>query len=366
MQQIKVNPVEQIGEIFDEIENKIAIIAEYAKKNNIYADVERLKLRAEDEKIWEDPTEASKILQEYNKKRKFVEELNSFDPTGLRDLFDELAEDDPMREEVYQEVVQLNAKVEKTYISTLYKDKHDDFACFITITAGSGGLEAQDWAMMLFEMYHNFAKQSPVYSYEIIEYSEQDVGLKSGVLKLTGPSLSFPYGRLKGETGVHRLVRPSPFNANNKRHTSFSSVIVTPVIDDSITVVINESDLRIDTYRSSGAGGQHVNTTDSAVRITHVPTGVVAQCQNDRSQHRNKAEAMAILKSRLYMHEEEKRKQETGVEKHSISWGNQIRSYVLDDSRVKDLRTGTETAQPDKVLSGDIDMFLDAYIKWNI
>ena len=222
---------------------------------------------------------------------------------------------------------------------------------------------------MLFSMYDNFVKESGgEYSHEIIDYSDAEVGIKSATMRVWGATESFPYGNLRGESGVHRLVRKSPFNANNNRHTSFASVLVMPVIDEEISMEILESDLKIDTYRASGAGGQHVNKTDSAVRITHIPSGIVTQSQNDRSQHRNKSEAMKMLKSRLYtLAEEEKRREieKAGPEKGSISWGNQIRSYVLDDSRVKDLRTGVESRQPNDILAGRICEFLEAYVKWS-
>lgn len=349
--------------LIEELNDKLSVLDLYVKKNQFITIVSELQKKSNEEDFWSDNLKAAKILEELANKQKFISLLEEYKQSYniLKSVF-LIGED---LEEIEDEFDELATNIEVIYLQTLFADEHDDFGCFITVTAGSGGLEAQDWASMLFSMYENFLKSSSNYKYEISEYSDKDVGIKSAVLKVTGPSGTFPYGRLKGENGVHRLVRPSPFNANNNRHTSFASVIISPIIDDSIKIEILETDLRIDTYRSSGAGGQHVNKTDSAVRITHLPTGVVVQCQNDRSQHRNKAEALSMLKSRLYALAEEKKKLGNQVQKDSISWGNQIRSYVLDDSRIKDLRTGIESTQPDKVLAGDLDKFLDAYIKWN-
>jgi len=242
----------------------------------------------------------------------------------------------------------------------------DPNSCFVDIQAGSGGTEAQDWAAMLLRMYLRYCERKG-FKVEILEQSDGDVaGLKGASLKVIG---EYAYGHLRTETGVHRLVRKSPFDSGNRRHTSFSSVFVYPEVDDSIDIEINPSDLRIDTYRASGAGGQHINKTDSAVRLTHLPTNIVVQCQNDRSQHRNKAEAMAMMKSRLY--EEELRKRNTEKQamedgKTDIGWGHQIRSYVLDQSRIKDLRTNHETGDTQGVLDGDLDDFISASLKQGV
>jgi len=234
--------------------------------------------------------------------------------------------------------------------------------CFVDIQAGSGGTEAQDWAGMLKRMYAQYCSANG-FDAELMEETPGEVaGIKSATLKIRGPR---PYGNLRPETGVHRLVRKSPFDSNHKRHTSFASVFVYPIVDENFDVEVQDKDLRFDTYRASGAGGQHVNTTDSAVRITHLPTGIVVQCQSDRSQHRNRAEAMSMLRSRLHSMEverrnQEKREQEEG--KSDISWGHQIRSYVLDQARVKDLRTSHERGDPQRVLDGDIQDFIDTAI----
>lgn len=245
----------------------------------------------------------------------------------------------------------------------MFSNPADPLNCFIDIQAGAGGTEAQDWASMLLRQYLRYAEHKD-FKTEILEYSEGEVaGIKSATIKVEG---EYAYGLLRTETGVHRLVRKSPFDSGQGRHTSFSSVFVYPEIDDSFEVEINPADLRIDTYRASGAGGQHVNKTDSAVRITHIPSGIVVQCQNDRSQHRNRAEAMQMLKSRLYeleMRERMAEQQKLEDAKSDVAWGHQIRSYVLDQSRIKDLRTDVEISNTQKVLDGDLDPFIEASLK---
>ncbi len=245
----------------------------------------------------------------------------------------------------------------------MFSNPMDPNNCFVDIQAGSGGTEAQDWAQILERMYLRYCERKG-FRVELLEESPGEVaGLKSAALKVTG---DFAYGHLRTESGIHRLVRKSPFDSNNRRHTSFASVFVYPEVDETIEIEINPADLRIDTFRASGAGGQHVNKTDSAIRITHAPTGIVVQCQNDRSQHRNRAEAMAMLKSRLYelelrkLNEEKKAMEDTKTE---IGWGHQIRSYVLDQSRIKDLRTNVEIGNTQAVLDGDLDDFITASLK---
>lgn len=245
----------------------------------------------------------------------------------------------------------------------MFSGKRDATNAYLDIQAGSGGTEAQDWAEMLLRMYCRWA-ESKGFNPELLEVSPGEVaGIKSATIRLVG---DYAFGWSRTETGVHRLVRKSPFNANNRRHTSFASVFVSPEVDDDIDIAINPADLRIDTYRASGAGGQHVNRTDSAVRITHAPTGIVVQCQNDRSQHKNKAQAMRQLKSKLYeLAEQEQRQEQQQLEKEKadISWGSQIRSYVLDSARIKDLRTGHETGNTQAVLDGALDPFIIASLK---
>jgi len=248
----------------------------------------------------------------------------------------------------------------------MFSGELDSANCFLDIQAGSGGTEAQDWGSMLLRMYLRYAERKG-YQVEVLEQSDGEVaGIKGASIKITG---EYAYGHLRTETGVHRLVRKSPFDSGNRRHTSFSSVFVYPEVDDSIEVDINPADLRIDTYRASGAGGQHINKTDSAVRITHIPTNIVVQCQNDRSQHKNRAEAMSMLKSRMYEEELRKRnaeKQALEDTKSDIGWGHQIRSYVLDQSRIKDLRTNHEVGNTQAVLDGDLDDFIAASLKQGV
>ena len=257
----------------------------------------------------------------------------------------------------------LETTVAEMEFRRMFSGEMDANNCFLDIQAGSGGTEAQDWTSILERMYLRYC-ETKKFKVEVLEESPGEVaGLKSASLKVTG---EYAYGRLRTESGVHRLVRKSPFDANSRRHTSFASVFVYPEVDDSIEIDINPADLRTDTFRASGAGGQHINKTDSAVRITHAPTGIVVQCQSDRSQHRNRAEAMAMLKSRLFELELRKRNEEKQAmedAKTDIGWGHQIRSYVLDQSRIKDLRTNVEIGNTQAVLDGALDIFIEASLK---
>lgn len=245
----------------------------------------------------------------------------------------------------------------------MFDQPQDGNCAFVDIQAGSGGTEAQDWAQMLLRMYTMWAEKH-AFSVEMIDHTPGEVaGIKGATMHIKGP---FAYGWLRSETGVHRLVRKSPFDSGNRRHTSFASVFVSPEIDEAIEVDLDPSECRVDTYRSSGAGGQHVNTTDSAVRITHEPTGIVVQCQNDRSQHKNKAQAFKQLRAKLYQHYLQEQMQdqlEREANKDDITWGRQIRSYVLDDARIKDLRTGVESRNTQGVLNGELDPFMEAFLK---
>ena len=287
------------------------------------------------------------------------------DSKGLFDLAAEESDDETLKA-VQTDAEKIETSIAELEFRRMFSNPMDASNCFVDIQSGAGGTESQDWANMLLRMYLRYAERKN-YQIELLEESYGEVaGIKSAVFKLSG---EYAYGTLRTETGIHRLVRKSPFDSNARRHTSFASVFVYPEVDDSIEVDINPADLRIDTYRASGAGGQHVNRTDSAVRITHVPTGVVVQCQNDRSQHKNKAEAMAMLKSRLYELELRKRQSEQQKledSKSDIGWGHQIRSYVLDQSRIKDLRTDIETGNTQAVLDGDLDQFIEASLKAGI
>jgi peptide chain release factor 2 len=273
------------------------------------------------------------------------------------------ADDEDTFNEAQGELESLIEALEKLEFRRMFSGPNDNNDCYIDIQSGSGGTEAQDWANMLLRMYLRWG-EAHGFKTELIEVSDGDVaGIKSATVRIQG---EYAFGWLRTETGVHRLVRKSPFDSGNRRHTSFSSAFVYPEIDDDIDIDINPSDLRIDTYRASGAGGQHVNRTDSAVRITHEPTGIVVQCQNDRSQHKNKDQAMKQLKAKLYEFELQKQnaeKQAMEDSKSDIGWGSQIRSYVLDDSRIKDLRTGVETRNTQAVLDGGLDKFIEASLK---
>ncbi len=295
---------------------------------------------------------------------KVIEELES--RLGeTRELLDLAAEEDD--EDTVQAVAadleELEQKLHELEFRRMFSGEQDASNAFLDIQAGSGGTEAQDWAEMLLRMYLRWGERRG-FRTELIEASPGEVaGIKSATVKFEG---DYAFGWLRTETGVHRLVRKSPFDSGNRRHTSFASVFVYPEVDESIEIEINPADLRIDTYRASGAGGQHVNRTDSAVRITHLPTNIVAQCQSERSQHQNKAHAMAQLKAKLYELEMQKRnaeKQALEESKSDIGWGSQIRSYVLDQSRIKDLRTGVESGNTQAVLDGDLDQFIEASLK---
>jgi len=324
----------------------------------------------EDPKVWDNPERAQELGKEKKLLDGVVGTLAALD-TGLtdsRELF-ELArseQDDDTLHAVEQDIGKLRGVVEDLEFRRMFASPVDPNNAFVDIQAGSGGTEAQDWASMLLRMYLRYCERKG-YKTEVLEESPGEVaGIKRASIKADG---AYAYGYLKTETGVHRLVRKSPFDSNARRHTSFASVFVYPEVDESIEVDINPADLRIDTYRASGAGGQHVNKTDSAVRITHLPTNIVVQSQTDRSQHRNRAEAMAMLKSKLYELELRKRREEQQKledTKTDIGWGHQIRSYVLDQSRIKDLRTNYEVGDTQRILDGDLDDFIAASLKQGV
>ena len=282
-----------------------------------------------------------------------------------QDLLDMVVEENDAEalQEVNSEIDSLNGQLEQLEFRRMFSGKMDPNHAFLDIQSGSGGTEAQDWAEMLLRMYLRWG-ESKGFKTELIEASAGDVaGIKSATIQFQG---EYAFGWLRTETGVHRLVRKSPFDSGSRRHTSFASVFVSPEVDDNIEVEINPADVRTDTYRASGAGGQHVNKTDSAVRLTHEPSGVVAQCQSERSQHQNRDKAWKMLKAKLYELEIQKlneEKQEVEDSKADIGWGSQIRSYVLDDQRIKDLRTGVQTSNCQNVLDGDIDRFIEASLK---
>ncbi|GBD44320.1 Peptide chain release factor RF2 [bacterium HR40] len=327
--------------------------------------LEELDHLVEDPALWDDPERAQALMRERTKLAEAIATQRDLEQR-LREAVElaELAEaedDEAVLQEVGRELAELQAQVRRRELESLLSGEADGNDCYLQVNAGAGGTESQDWAEMLLRMYVRWA-EAHGYRVEWVEETPgEEAGIKSATIKIMGPNA---YGWLRSESGVHRLVRISPFDSQARRHTSFASVWVYPVIDDRIEIQIDEKDLRIDTYRASGAGGQHVNRTDSAVRITHLPTGIVVQCQNERSQHRNRATAMAMLKARLYELELQKRRAEQEAQeaqKTEIGWGHQIRSYVLHPYRmVKDLRTGVETSDAQGVLDGDIDRFLEA------
>ncbi len=324
----------------------------------------------EDPKVWEDQQRAQELGRERKLLDGVVGALTALDVSlaDSRELF-ELARaegDDATLEAVEKDVAAIAAGVGDLEFRRMFSNPMDPANCFIDIQAGSGGTEAQDWAAMLLRMYLRYCERKG-YRTELLEETAGEVaGIKSASVKVEG---EYAYGYLRTEVGVHRLVRKSPFDSNARRHTSFASVFVYPEVDDSIEIEINPADLRIDTFRASGAGGQHINKTDSAVRITHLPTNIVVQSQTDRSQHRNRAEAMAMLKSKLYELELRKRREEQQKledSKTDIGWGHQIRSYVLDQSRIKDLRTNYEVGNTQAVLDGGLEDFIAASLKQGV
>ena len=337
------------------------------------AKIERLHVvnaELESPEVWNDPQHAQDLGREKKSLENVVQTLSDIH-TGVadaRELFDlAIADDDSGTLEAIQtEADGFGNLLERLEFRRMFSNPADPLNCFMDIQAGAGGTEAQDWASMLLRQYLRYCERKG-FKTEVLEAFEGEVaGLKSATIKIEG---EYAFGYLRTESGVHRLVRKSPFDSSGGRHTSFASVHVYPEVDDSIEIEINPADLRIDTYRASGAGGQHINKTDSAVRITHAPTGIVVQCQNDRSQHRNRAEAMQMLKSRLYELEMNNRmaeQQKMEDAKTDVGWGHQIRSYVLDNSRIKDLRTNVEISATQKVLDGDLDPFIQASLKQGV
>ena len=314
--------------------------------------------------FWQNKSKSKKVLKE----KKLLEELANSYKSSERNLEDfkelyKLAIDESnndLLKELINNLKQLKTDIKKTQIKCFLSNEADSLDCYIEIHAGAGGTESQDWASMLRKMYFKWA-ESKKFKYDLIsEHKGEEAGIKSSIIKVEG---DYTFGWLKKESGIHRLVRISPFDSGARRHTSFASVWVYPVVDENIKIDILDKDLRVDTYRSSGAGGQHVNTTDSAVRITHLPTKIVVQCQNERSQHKNKETCLNMLKARLYEHEIKKKEEESEnleLSKSEIGWGHQIRSYVLQPYRlVKDNRSNFESSNPDKILDGEIDEFLE-------
>jgi peptide chain release factor 2 len=317
--------------------------------------------------VWSEPKRAQELGREKKALETVVGTIDHLNHhlADNRELFEMVKADEDLASlaSIEAEAAGLRATVEQLEFRRMFSNPADPSNCFLDIQAGAGGTEACDWAQMLLRQYLRYCERKG-YKAELLEESAGDVaGIKSATLKIEG---DYAFGHLRTETGVHRLVRKSPFDSSGGRHTSFASVFVYPEVDDSIEIDVNPADVRTDTFRASGAGGQHINKTDSAVRLTHVPTGIVVQCQNDRSQHRNRDEAWQMLRSRLFEHEMRKRQaeqQKLEDSKTDVGWGHQIRSYVLDQSRIKDLRTNVEISNTQKVLDGDLDAFIEASLK---
>lgn len=352
------------------VEQNLILVKRHLDWDNALARLEELNHQAESPTLWDDASAAQKILRERDGLSTSIKKIKDLqqrleDNIGLIEL-GEIEDDEVVIQEAEQGIFDLQKECGRLQIETLLSGEADANNCFIEINAGAGGTEAQDWTHMLARMYSRWA-ESKKYKIELIDENPGDeAGLKSITMKVSGFQA---YGWMKTESGVHRLVRISPFDSNARRHTSFASVWVYPEIDDSIDIVLEEKDLRIDTYRASGAGGQHVNKTESAIRITHIPTNIAVQCQNDRSQHRNRATAMSMLKARLYELELRKREEAAmaASTKTDIGWGHQIRSYVLQPYQmVKDLRTGVEKGNAQGVLDGDLDDYLEAALSQRI
>ena len=322
-------------------------------------------MELEDGSIWDNPEYAQKLGREKSELENIVLNCENISETleALSELLEMADGDEDMMAEIATDTAEVTADIEKLEFRRMFSGEMDPNNAYLEIQSGSGGTEAQDWAEMLMRMFSRWA-DSHGFKVTVDDVSDGDVaGIKGCTLKIEG---EYAYGWLRTETGIHRLVRKSPFDSSNKRHTSFASAFVSPEVDDNIDIEINPADLRVDTYRASGAGGQHVNKTDSAIRITHMPTNTVVQSQSDRSQHKNRDSAMKQLKSKLYELEMLKRSAEKDAleaTKSDIGWGSQIRSYVLDQSRIKDLRTGVENTNTQAVLDGDLDKFIEASLK---
>ncbi|WP_126338696.1 peptide chain release factor 2 [Legionella spiritensis] len=359
--------VNQISLALVDLGDRIQALRGYLDFDSKRERLEEVVRELESSEIWNNPEQAQALGKERVQLESVVSQLEQLGQSviDLTELFELAREenDEGTISDIYQELETIEQQVAALEFRRMFSGKMDNSSAYLDIQAGSGGTEAQDWAEMLLRMYLRWAEHHG-FDCELIECSSGDVaGIKSATVHVSG---EYAYGWLRTETGVHRLVRKSPFDSGNRRHTSFSAVFVSPEVDDDIDIAINPADLRIDTYRASGAGGQHVNRTDSAVRITHEPSGIVVQCQTDRSQHKNKDQAMKQLRAKLYEMEMQKKhaaQQALEASKSDIGWGSQIRSYVLDQSRIKDLRTGVEISNTQAVLDGDLDPFIKASLK---
>jgi peptide chain release factor 2 len=358
--------VSELRDKTSELEERLAELEAFFDVEGLRGEAAELSEQMSRPGFWDDQERARGVSARFSRVENRIKLLESLrgslsDSEELLELAD--GEGDFLSE-VGEELQRIEDLLEEQEAARLFAGEYDDGDVILTINSGAGGVDSQDWAEMLARMYRRWAERRG-FGLEVIEYTEgEEAGIKSATFTVSG---EYAFGLLSAERGVHRLVRISPFDASSRRHTSFASVAVAPVIDDAVEVEVDEKDLKVDTYRASGAGGQHVNKTDSAVRITHLPTGIVVQCQNERSQHQNREVAMRVLRARLFALEREKREREIasiGGEKADIEWGSQIRSYVLHPYKlVKDHRTGEETANVDRVLDGDLDSFIYAFLK---
>ncbi|WP_339673721.1 peptide chain release factor 2 [Dasania marina] len=364
---LEVNPIKQN---IKDLSARTEVLRGYLDYDAKKEQLTEVELELGEPTVWDNPDRAQELGRERSSLEAVVATIDTM-TTGLADISDLLdmaAEEDDVDtlSEVEAELAELQAQLEKLEFRRMFSGEMDPNNAFLEIQSGSGGTEAQDWAEMVCRMYLRWG-EAKGFKTELLEASDGDVaGIKSATIQFTG---EYAYGWLRTETGVHRLVRKSPFDSGSRRHTSFCSVFVSPEVDDNIDIEINPSDLRVDTYRASGAGGQHVNKTDSAIRITHEPSGIVVQCQNQRSQHQNRDNAMKQLKAKLYEMEMSKRNEAAQAmedSKSDIGWGSQIRSYVLDDQRIKDLRTNVQSSNCGAVLDGDLDQFIVASLKLGV
>ncbi|MDQ7055478.1 MAG: peptide chain release factor 2 [Persephonella sp.] len=360
----------ELKEKLNQLSNRFENIKEILKPESLEKELKSLDREMGKPDFWNDQKKAQETASRRNSIANKLEEIKGVEKR-LKDIDEyiqllEIEYDEEAEKEAERELTSLEKEIDRLETASLLSEEYDFKDAILTLQAGSGGVEACDWTEMLLRMYLRWAEKNG-FQVEMVDYQPDDVaGIKSATVIIKGP---YAYGYLKGEQGVHRLVRISPFDANKRRHTSFAAVSVIPEIGEEVKVEIKEEDLRIDTFRASGAGGQHVNTTDSAVRIVHIPTGITVSCQSERSQIQNRAKAMQMLKAKLYQYELQKQKEkqkELEGEKKDISWGSQIRSYIFHPYQmVKDLRTGYETGNVEAVMDGEIDSFIESYLKWN-